>query len=96
MTTDVYEACRDLGYTVCDHKQYNSPCPGSWVYRYNDVDGRLPKTRPVHGHLTNTPAIDNFIGDMLKNGNLNFHPKQSFVYPWDAHVINPTEPECES
>lgn len=82
----IYEVCRDLGITVCDHKDEYLSIPGTRVYRYNDPAHRRPKIRPIHGHLTQC-RVDNFIGDMAGDGRLHFADKCEFLYPWEANVI---------
>lgn len=79
-----YEVCRDHNITVCDHLDNFLKVLDTKVYRYNDPAWRKPKIRPIHGHLTDSTAIENFIGNMLTDGRLSFAAKSEFVYPWDA------------
>lgn len=78
-----YEVCRDNDITICDHLDQFLKVIDTKVYRYNDPIWRRPKIRPVHGHLTDC-AVDNFIGDMDKDGRLTFASKSEFIYPWNA------------
>ena len=88
-----YEACRDLNITIADHKDNYLHVAHTKVYRYNDPIHRRPKIRTVHGHLTNTPHIDNFIEDMAADGRLSFAEKCEFIWPWEAAVAVETEPK---
>ena len=81
-----YEVCRDKNLVVCDHKDNYLGVLDSKVYRYNDPIWRAPKIRPIHGHLTNC-AVDNYIGDMLKDGRLTFAKEANFIFPWDTYKI---------
>jgi hypothetical protein len=80
----VYEACRDLGIVVCDHKDNYLHVPSCNVYRYNDPAWRAPKIRPVHGHLTNSEAVDNYIGAMIADNRLSFATEAQFKFPWQV------------
>lgn len=94
-----YDAAMDLNLTVCDHVDNYLHVPGCRVYRYNDPIGRLSCAQPIHGHLTNTNAIDNYIGDMLDDGRLTFADKRAFMWPWEAAVeltMPSKEASCES
>lgn len=79
-----YEACRDMGLTICDHSENYLHVPHTQVYRYNDPAFRAPKTEPIHGHLTNTTAVDNFIEDMEADGRLSFADGSKFSFPWEV------------
>ncbi len=82
-----YEACRQTDTVVADHKDYRVNAMAQ-VYTYNAVDGKQPKVRSIHGHLTQC-RVDNFIGDMFTSGRLNFHQAATFSWPWSVSVPNP-------
>jgi hypothetical protein len=82
-----YEACSIEGITVCDHREYRCTYENSRVYTYNHVDGRAPKTRSIHGHLSR--VLNNYIGDMETDGRLTLHQSSTFAWPWEVAVPNP-------
>lgn len=86
-----YEACRDLGIAVADHKDFYLHVPNVSVYRYNDPVHRAPKIRTIHGHMTNCD-VDNFIEHMAGDGRLSFARKAEFIWPWEATVTLAEEP----
>lgn len=79
---EIYDACEELGYVVCDHKDFYEPGHPARVYRYNDHTNRAKKTTPIHGHLTN--CMDNWIEDMAKDGRLSFATGSTFLTPVEA------------
>jgi len=82
--TEIYDACEELGYVVCDHKDFHEPNHSTRVYRYNDHLYRAKKTTPIHGHLTN--CMDNWIEDMAKDGRLSFATGSTFLTLVEAAV----------
>lgn len=84
---NTYLACEELGYTIATHEEYRIPSTGVKEYVYNDVRYRLKGTRGTHGHMTNTS--DNYIRDMDKDGRLTFPTTNKFIFPQDAHIVDP-------
>jgi hypothetical protein len=79
---DTYDACLELDYVVCDHKDFNEPGHLAKVYRYNGPAFRRSKVTPVHGHLTN--CMDNYIETMVADSRLSFANNAVFLTPWEA------------
>lgn len=86
LDADIYTACKELGYVVADHAVFNARVAGTRVYCYNDAAFRMPTVVPIHGHLSKTPATDNFIDDMCRDGRLDFTKDASFISISDAAV----------
>jgi hypothetical protein len=86
ITGEIYDACAELNYTVCDHIEYRVDHPTCNVYTYNSPHGHAPKVLATHGHLTNC-AVDNYINDVYDRGGLRFHPNSTFAYPWQVALI---------
>jgi len=80
---EIYDACEELGYVVCDHLEFHEDSNAK-VYRYNDHFNRMKRTTPIHGHLSN--CMDNWIEDMAKDGRLTFAKDSVFLTPWEAAV----------
>ena len=83
---ETYEACKELGYVVCTHKDHHKRMAGVQQYVYNMPNGRAKDTISTHGHLTQVSTVDNFIGDMLDDGRLSFARKATFLWPHEAAV----------
>lgn len=83
---ETYMACKTLGYTVCDHAIYRIPQEGDVTYTYNLTGGRADKIRSIHGHLTRSSFVNNWILAMMQDGRLRFAPNSEFFYPWEVSV----------
>lgn len=86
---DVYVACKKLLYVVASHREYRLPHTEVPEYIYNM---RLPGMRwygAVHGHLTKTQVTGktNYIGYMLKTGQLDFPAESKFILPHEAAKV---------
>lgn len=76
---EVYKACADLSYSIASHTTFRLKHTRVPEYIYNL---RIPGHKwygAVHGHLTNTPAVTNYIDNMLNRGELNFHADTKFL-----------------
>jgi predicted deacetylase len=82
----VYDTCMELDYTVCDHAVYRIPIEGAKTYTYNLLGGRAPQVRAIHGHLTRTQHVDNWILRLIQQGRLRFAPKSEFFFPWEVAI----------
>ena len=83
----VYDACTQLNYTICDHKEHHVPYPNARIYTYNWYLGKHKRVRGVHGHMT--PVMDNEIIKMLNDGRLTFKQDAQFKFPWEVSVTIP-------
>lgn len=84
---ETYAACRELGYTVADHFVYRASQEGDKVYTYNNTAGKAPLVRAVHGHLSRSQYVDNWILKMVQDGRIRFAKESEFLFPWEAAVV---------
>lgn len=85
---EMYEACREVGYSVASHHMFRVPNTGvpEYIYSLRNKD----KCRGIHSHLTKCAGLQT-IKDLYLENELTFTETDTFYFAHEAaQVVNYT------